>query len=154
MIVMEHIPEVRRFCSHSAQARKLAACVRRALDGRIDLASLGPLHLATVEKTLFSMATPEVLSVLETNNSKLLVFIGIEVRRTASTIWSPNVPLCGRMYACCNPFWTYSNGMSSCNKEVPLALERMCQAGAQITTSEGMLFVEKGITCIKYSLTS
>ena len=37
-----------------------------------------------------------------------------------------------------------ADGVSSCKKEVPLALERMRQAGAQITTSEGMLFQLQG----------
>lgn len=45
----------------------------------IDLASLGPLHLATVEKTLFSMFTPEVGSLLKRQNFKSVVIFGIEV---------------------------------------------------------------------------
>ena len=42
---------------------------------RIDLASLGPRHLAAVEKALFSMATPEVLSLLEKHNFNSLVCV-------------------------------------------------------------------------------
>jgi hypothetical protein len=48
---------------------------------RIDLTSLGPLHLGTFEKTLFSMATPEVISLLNERGFKSLVLLGIEVRR-------------------------------------------------------------------------
>ena len=44
-------------------------------------AELGPLHLGTFEKTLFSMATPDVLSLLEKHNTKSVVLFGIEVRR-------------------------------------------------------------------------
>jgi hypothetical protein len=36
------------------------------------------LHLGTVEKTLFSMATPEFLSVLKNRELKSLVVMGIE----------------------------------------------------------------------------
>lgn len=49
-------------------------------DDRLNLASLGPLHLGTVEKTLFSMATPEFLSVLNKRPFQSLILMGIEVR--------------------------------------------------------------------------
>ena len=51
---------------------------------RPDLASLGPLHLRTVEKTLFSMTTPKFLSVLDKRPFQSLVLMGIEVRSILS----------------------------------------------------------------------
>ena len=45
----------------------------------VDLPSLGYLHLATVEKSLFSMATPEVLAYLQQHNFKSIIVCGIEV---------------------------------------------------------------------------
>ena len=50
----------------------------------IDLASLGPLHVGTVEKTLFSMITPEVHAALEHHNAKSVIVMGIEVRSAAA----------------------------------------------------------------------
>jgi len=49
-------------------------------DDRIDLASLGPLRLATIEKSLFSMATSEFLQLIATHDLKSFVLMGIEVR--------------------------------------------------------------------------
>lgn len=45
----------------------------------VDLQSLGPLHLGTVEKSLFSMVTPEVTSLLQENDLKSVIVMGIEV---------------------------------------------------------------------------
>ena len=45
----------------------------------VDLDGLGPLHLGTFDKTLFSMATPEVLSMLQRYSIKTIVLMGIEV---------------------------------------------------------------------------
>ncbi len=56
-------------------------------DDRLDLASIGPLHLGTVEKTLFSMATAEFLSVLKNKGFKSLVLMGIEVRSVLSAFF-------------------------------------------------------------------
>ncbi|KAH9030240.1 Isochorismatase hydrolase [Lactarius deliciosus] len=107
-------------------------------DDRIDLASLGPLHLATVEKTLFSMATPEVLSLLEKHNFKSLVLMGIE---SHVCVLQSTLDLLERGY----DVHVLADGVSSCNKEeTPVALERMRQAGAQITTSESLLFQLQG----------
>ncbi|KAH9167614.1 Isochorismatase hydrolase [Lactarius sanguifluus] len=103
-------------------------------DDRIDLASLGPLLLATVEKTLFSMATPEVLSLLEKHNFKSLVLMGVE---SHVCVLQSTLDLLERGY----DVHVLADGVSSCNKEeIPVALERMRQAGAQITTSESLLF--------------
>lgn len=45
----------------------------------VDLQSLGYLHLGTVEKSLFSMATPEVLAYFQHHNFKSIIVVGIEV---------------------------------------------------------------------------
>lgn len=41
--------------------------------------NLGPLHLGTFEKTLFSMMTPVVKDVLASRSVKSVVLFGIEV---------------------------------------------------------------------------
>lgn len=49
----------------------------------LDLLQLGPLHRKTIEKTLFSMVTPEMSEVLESAehaNVKSILLMGIEVR--------------------------------------------------------------------------
>ena len=49
-------------------------------DPAIDLSILGPLHLGTYHKTLFSMATPEVLASLSGRTVvPQVVLFGIEV---------------------------------------------------------------------------
>jgi hypothetical protein len=59
-------------------------------DDRLDLAALGPLHLGTVEKTLFSMATPEFISVLNKRPFQSLVLMGIEVCFILSQCYYPD----------------------------------------------------------------
>jgi hypothetical protein len=69
--------------------RHLSAALGKT-DNRLDLASLGSLHLATIEKTLFSMATPEFFSVLNKGPLRSLVLMGIEVRFTLSQFYFPD----------------------------------------------------------------
>ena len=69
--------------------RHLSAALGKT-DDRLNLASLGPLHLGTVEKTLFSMATPEFLSLLNKRPLKSLVLMGIEVRFILSQCYFPD----------------------------------------------------------------
>ncbi|KAI9510967.1 Isochorismatase-like protein [Russula earlei] len=103
-------------------------------DDRLDLRSLGPLHLATIEKSLFSMTTPEFLSLIDGRGFRSFVLAGIE---SHVCVLQSTLDLLERGY----DVHVLADGVSSCNKEeVPWALERMRQAGAQITTSESVSF--------------
>ena len=101
----------------------------------IDLKSLGPLHLVTVEKTLFSMFTPEVKQLLESRkNVRSIVLFGIE---THVCVLQSALDLLHAGY----DVHVVADGVSSCNKEeVPIALARISQAGGYITTSESAGF--------------
>ncbi|KAK7696584.1 hypothetical protein QCA50_001242 [Cerrena zonata] len=100
----------------------------------LDVASLGPLYLGAVEKTLFSMATPEVLNILQERSIRSVILLGIEAH---VCVLQSTLDLLSLGY----DVHVVADGVSSCNKEeVPLALARMRQAGAQITTSESAAF--------------
>ncbi|THH33744.1 hypothetical protein EUX98_g475 [Antrodiella citrinella] len=100
----------------------------------IDLESLGALHLGTIDKTLFSMLTPEVETILETHSIKSVVLFGIE---SHVCVLQSTLDLLAAGYE----VHVIADGISSCNKEeVPIAIARMRQAGAQITTSESAGF--------------
>ncbi|KAI0786457.1 Isochorismatase-like protein [Abortiporus biennis] len=100
----------------------------------LDLTALGPLHLGTIEKTLFSMATPEVKKLLQERNIKSVVLFGIE---SHVCVLQSTLDLLSEGF----DVHVLADGVSSCNKEeIPIALARMRQAGAQITTSESAAF--------------
>jgi nicotinamidase-related amidase len=102
---------------------------------QIPIDSLGALHLGTIEKSLFSMVTPEVKSILNTNSHlRSVVLLGIEshvcVLQTALDLLELGYNV-----------HVIADGISSCNRaEVPIALARIQQAGGQITTSESAAF--------------
>ncbi|KAH9918153.1 Isochorismatase hydrolase [Fomitopsis serialis] len=97
-------------------------------------AALGQLHLGTIAKSLFTMLTPEVRDVLSDRQSKSIAIFGIE---SHVCVLQTTLDLLEAGY----DVHVIADGVSSCNaEEVPIALERMRQAGAQITTSESIAF--------------
>ncbi|KAF2002392.1 Isochorismatase hydrolase [Amniculicola lignicola CBS 123094] len=88
-----------------------------------------------VDKTLFSMLTPEVRLGMASLSPRLsCVIVGIEshicVLQTALELLADN-----------HKVYVLADGVSSCNKEeVPIALARLRQEGAIITTSESFLY--------------
>ncbi|KAI0092543.1 Isochorismatase-like protein [Irpex rosettiformis] len=100
----------------------------------VDLQSLGVLHLATVEKSLFSMCTAEVDAFFKQHNFKSIIVMGIEAH------------IC--VLISCLDFLSQgydvhlvADGVSSVNKEeIPYAFERLRQAGVTIGTSESIAF--------------
>ncbi|KAG0696722.1 Isochorismatase-like protein [Suillus ampliporus] len=101
----------------------------------IDLPSLGPLLVATIEKGLFSMMTPEVKTLLhERPQIKSVVIFGIE---SHVCVLQSSLDLIEAGYN----VHVIADGVSSCNKEeVPIALARIRQSGGYITTSESAAF--------------
>ncbi|KAL0949813.1 hypothetical protein HGRIS_009848 [Hohenbuehelia grisea] len=105
----------------------------------IDLEGLGSLHLGTFDKTLFSMFVPEVKAILASRPEvDAIVLFGIEshvcVLQTALSLLDPSSAPAYTVYI-------PADGVSSCNKtEVPIALARLREAGAIITTSESIAF--------------
>ncbi|KAF8511197.1 Isochorismatase hydrolase [Gautieria morchelliformis] len=102
----------------------------------LGLSTLGSLHIGTYPKSLFSMVTPDLIALLSSRQPsvKAIVLFGIEAH---VCVLQTTLDLLELQY----DVHVLVDGVSSCNKEeVPWALERMRQAGAQITTSESMAF--------------
>ncbi|KAL1605050.1 hypothetical protein SLS60_004593 [Paraconiothyrium brasiliense] len=91
------------------------------------------------DKTVFSMLTPEVRAGIASLNSRLsCVIVGIEthicVTQTALDLLSEG-----------HNVYVIADGVSSVNKEeVPVALARLRQAGAQVVTSESWMYEVMG----------
>ncbi|KAG1756105.1 Isochorismatase-like protein [Suillus lakei] len=101
----------------------------------IDLPSLGPLLLATIEKGLFSMMTPEVKALLrERPQIKSVVLFGIESHVCVLQSALDFIEVGYNVHV-------IADGVSSCNKEeIPFALARIQQSGGYITTSDSAGF--------------
>jgi len=85
-------------------------------------------------KTRFAMTTPEVMQVLNEKQIRSVVLFGVEshicVLQTALDLLEEKIDV-----------HVLADGISSVNQEeVDVAIARMRQAGAQITTSESLLF--------------
>ncbi|CAE6506471.1 unnamed protein product [Rhizoctonia solani] len=95
---------------------------------------LESLNLGVFAKTKFSMITQEVEEVIRRSDITGVVMMGIEsqICITQTTIDLLRMGIDVHVLA---------DGVSSCNREeIPWALARMRQAGAQITTSESLLY--------------
>ncbi|PWN41199.1 Isochorismatase hydrolase [Ceraceosorus guamensis] len=96
-----------------------------------------PSTSKTVPKTRFSMVLPslnEWYSTLKNGAPTGVVLVGIEshvcITQTALDLLEQGIQV-----------WIPADGVSSCNAaEVPLALARLKEAGAIVTTSESILF--------------
>lgn len=90
-----------------------------------------------LDKTLFSMITPEVqksLDSLGANGPLSCIMVGIEshICITQTTVDLLNAG---------HKVYIIADGVSSCNKEeVPIALARLRHAGAVVTTSESFIY--------------
>ncbi|KAF1847430.1 Isochorismatase hydrolase [Cucurbitaria berberidis CBS 394.84] len=114
------------------RARLGETCPELALD-----APGGIKTLCHVDKTLFSMITPEVkktLDSLKASGPLSCIIVGIEshicVTQTALDLLSAG-----------HKVYVIADGVSSCNKEeVPIALARLRHEGAAVVTSESFLY--------------
>lgn len=91
------------------------------------------------DKTAFSMMTPTLTNALTTQASSSsapisVILVGIETHICVTQTTLDLLALGHRVYV-------LADGVSSCNKEERwVALERLRAEGAQVTTSESMLF--------------
>ncbi|KAG1792479.1 Isochorismatase-like protein [Suillus plorans] len=101
----------------------------------IDLPYLGPLLVATIEKGLFSMMTPEVKTILhERPQIRSMVLFGIESQVCVLQSALDFIEAGYNVHV-------IADGVSSSNKEeIPFALARIRQSGGYITTSESAAF--------------
>ncbi|ORY85004.1 Isochorismatase-like protein [Protomyces lactucae-debilis] len=92
----------------------------------------GRKPLLDMDKTLFSMAIPEVLAKLPARSQIIIVGIESHICVTQTTL---------DLIAHGHEVFVISDGVSSCNaSEVPIALRRLAAAGATVTTSESFIY--------------
>ncbi|KAF8138122.1 Isochorismatase-like protein [Boletus edulis] len=117
----------------------------------IDLAALADMHVATIEKSLFSMMVPEVKALLgERPHITSVVLFGIEVSYPSQAVAYAYV---SQSHICVlqtaldliqggYDVYVLADGVSSSNKEeVPIALAHIRQVGGHVITSESAAFM-------------
>ena len=105
------------------------------VDPGVDMESLGPLHIATIDKLLFSMVVQEVVDILNSKpNIKNVVIFGIEAQICVlqTTLSLHDLPNKYKVYV-------VADGVSSTKTgELPILFDRLRQEGAIVTTSESL----------------
>lgn len=97
--------------------------------------------VAHVDKTLFSMCVPEIEAALSSAQHEVVI-VGIESHICVTQTTMDLLARGHRVYV-------LADGVSSCNKEeIPIALKRLANEGAIVTTSEGFLYECMGDACI------
>ncbi|KAF2852651.1 isochorismatase domain-containing protein 2A, mitochondrial precursor [Plenodomus tracheiphilus IPT5] len=120
------------FATTQNRARLGETCPELKLD-----APGGIKTVCHVDKTLFSMITPEVQKSLDSLNADgplSCIIVGIEshICVTQTTV---------DLLKAGHKVYIIADGVSSCNKEeVPIALTRLRHAGAIVTTSESFIY--------------
>nr|XP_019009150.1 uncharacterized protein I206_05795 [Kwoniella pini CBS 10737]OCF47931.1 hypothetical protein I206_05795 [Kwoniella pini CBS 10737] len=99
----------------------------------------GPQHLGTFGKDCFSMITDEVRPLLKNYDNIILVGIEAHVCILQTALDLLDRPRFHRRV------FILADAISACHElEIPLALDRMRDTGAVVTTSEAMLFQMMG----------
>ncbi|KAG9317148.1 Isochorismatase-like protein [Chiua virens] len=135
VIVTEQNPKGNRYVTSLTPFTSRAHAGLGPTAPEIDLPALGDLHVATIEKSLFSMMVPEVKTLLrERPRITSVVLFGIEshicVLQTALDLLQEGYDV-----------FVLADGVSSCNKEeVPIALAHIRQVGGHVITSESASF--------------
>ncbi|CAG8632657.1 612_t:CDS:2 [Acaulospora morrowiae] len=138
-------PYIYQFLSVVSTAQKMIAASKileipmivteqnpKALGGTIQ--ELDITNAKVVSKTKFSMLVPEVEKTLKEKNTKSIILLGIE---SHVCILQTTLDLLENNY----DVHVLADGVSSINyPEINVALERLRQSGASITTSESILF--------------
>ncbi|CAO2651603.1 Nn.00g041730.m01.CDS01 [Neocucurbitaria sp. VM-36] len=120
------------FATTQNKARLGETCPELGLD-----APGGVKTVCHLDKTLFSMVTPEVTKAIDSLNISgplSCIIVGIE-SHICITQTSLDLLRAG------HKVYVIADGVSSCNKEeVPIALARLRHAGAIVTTSESFMY--------------
>lgn len=103
-----------------------------------ELKPLTEKAVADVDKTFFSMWTPDLSKHFQSSAPSEVVIVGIEAHIcvTQTTL---------DLLANGHKVYVLADGVSSCNKEeIPIALDRLRKEGAVVTTSESWLYEVMG----------
>ncbi|KAL6704863.1 hypothetical protein ACN47E_007546 [Coniothyrium glycines] len=132
LLTASQILNIPVFATTQNRARLGETCPELKLD-----APGGIKTVCHLDKTLFSMATPDVLKAMEslkTGGPVSCILVGIESHICITQTTLDFLRAGHKVYV-------IADGVSSCNKEeVPIALARLRQEGAIVTSSESFMY--------------